>query len=130
METREIPRSEWAHFFSDFSARHDDEEVSIHVISPKIGAHAEAHDLHLRGIAHVRKSDDLAFALELDTDEGTHLTHMVPRPVQVRVTRNAFGNTDVLEISSADGTTTVVRPGTRPTVERFPRKGDDEDIAE
>lgn len=133
LQTREIPRSEWDRFFSFFSQRHDDEPVAIEVQGAKRGIRAEGRDLHLRGISQVQKTRDSAFALMLDTRDGTHLTHMVPRPVHVRVKHNSITDAEILEIQSADGTTTVVRPDRRtraPRVERFPRKGDDEDISE
>jgi hypothetical protein len=60
---------------------------------------------------------------------------MVTRPVHVSLQRNALTNAEALEIESADGTMTLVRLDTPhtaapPRVERFPRKGDDEDIPE
>lgn len=135
MQSREIPRSEWRNFFLDFSERYDAEPVAVEVTGASIGMQVESRNLHLRGISQVRKRDDSALAVMLDADDGTRLTHMVARPMHVSLQHNALDNTDTLEIESEDGTTTLVRLGMPaaaelPRVERFPRKGDDEDISE
>lgn len=134
-QTREIPRTEWKDFFSRFSDQHDDEAVKVELIGSEIGAQVEGQDLHLRGISPARNAQESDLALELDSVDGKHLTHMIPKPTHVWLQQAPDKTDEALEIESADGTKTLVRFSTldaeAPTrVERFPRKGDDEDVAE
>jgi hypothetical protein len=134
-QTREIPRTEWNDFFSRFSDQHDDEPVEVQMMGADIGAQIEGRELRLRGISpaqNVRESD---LALELDSIDGKHVTHMIPKPTHVWLQQALDKTDEALEIESADGTKTLVRFSTAdaetpPRAERFPRKGDDEDVAE
>lgn len=133
-ETREIPRDDWKDFFAAFSELHEDEAVDVEVLGADIGAQVEARDLHLRGISPATSRKDGDLALMLDSPDGTHLTHVIPKPIHVWVQRAGAALEDALEIESADGTKTLVRfgaPAERdeepPHIERFPRKGDDDD---
>jgi Family of unknown function (DUF5335) len=133
-ETREIPRTEWKDFFARFSDQHDDEAVEVEMIGSEIGAQIEGRELHLRGISPSRNVQESDLAMELDSVDGAHLTHMIPTPTHVWL-QQAWDKTDeALEIESADGTKTLVRFRTAgaeaPRAERFPRKGDDEDVVE
>ena len=137
VSTREIPRAEWPDFFSYFSERHDDEPFDVEVMGSEIGAQTESRNLRLRGISQVRSATDSALAVMFDGNDGTHLTHMVTRPEHVWVLHGGIDTAEVLEIESADGTMTLVHPTAAaspgvasPRMERFPRKGDDEDIPE
>jgi hypothetical protein len=133
--TREIPRPEWNDFFARFSDQHDDEAVEVQLLGSDIGAQIEGRELHLRGISPARNVREADLALELDGIDGTHLTHMIARPTHVWLQQAADKTDEALEIESADGTKTLVRFSTlgaerRAHTERFPRKGDDEDLAE
>jgi hypothetical protein len=137
IDTRQIPRSDWNDFFTAFSQRHDDEAVALEVLSPEIGAQTQARDLHLRGISPAGHHQDEGLAVMLDSPDGAHVTHMIPKPTHVWLQTAAGESEDSLEIESADGTKTLIRfamPATEggaedesPRIERFPRKGDDED---
>ena len=134
-QTREIPRSEWTDFFSRFSDQHDDEPVEIEKIGSEIGAQIEGRELRLRGISPEQNVRDSDLALELDSVDGKHLTHRIPKPTHVWLLQAADKTDEALEIESADGTKTLVRFSTldaeQPArAERFPRKGDDEDLPE
>jgi hypothetical protein len=133
--TREIPRSEWNEFFSRFSDQHDDEAVEIEMLGSEIGAQTEGRELHLRGIAPAQNSQEPDLALELDSVDGKHLTHMIPKPTHVWLQQGADRTDEALEIESADGTKTLMRFSMAaaedpPRAERLPRKGDDEDLVE
>jgi Family of unknown function (DUF5335) len=133
-QTREIPRSEWKEFFSRFSDQHDDEAVEIEMIGSEIGAQIEGRELHLRGIAPARNAQESDLALELDSVDGKHLTHMIPKPTHVWLQQRADRTDEALGIESADGTKTLMRfsmlDAEEPLrAERFPRKGD-EDLVE
>lgn len=134
-QTREIPRTEWNDFFSRFSDQHDDEAIEVEMIGSEIGAQIEGRGLRLRGISPARNVRESDLALELDSVDGKHLTHMIPRPTHVWLLQAPDKTDEALEIESADGTKTLVRFSTldaeAPTrAERFPRKGDDEDVVE
>ena len=134
-QTREIPRAEWNDFFSQFTDEHDDEAVEVEMIGPEIGAQIEGRELHLRGISPARNVQESDLALELDSVDGKHVTHMIPKPTHVWVLQAPDKTDEALEIESADGTKTLLRFSTSDAeepvrTERFPRKGDDEDLAE
>lgn len=132
-QTREIPRSEWKDFFSQFSDQHDDEAVEIEMIGSEIGAQIEGHELRLRGISPAQNLKESDLALELDSVDGEHLTHMISKPTHVWLQQAQDKTDETLEIESADGTKTLVRfSGIEAPAhpERFPRKGDDEDVIE
>jgi hypothetical protein len=138
VDTREIPRSQWSDFFSGFSSEHDDEPVAIEVLGSDLGAQIEGRALQLRGISPANDAAECDVALMLDTVDGGHLTHMVPRVARVWVQETASSVDEALEIESADGTKTLIRFEARGIEEddtaihaqRFPRKGDDEDAVE
>jgi hypothetical protein len=108
-QTREIPRTEWNDFFSRFSDQHDDEPVEVEMIGSEIGAQIEGRELHLRGISPARNVREADLALELDAVDGTHLTHMIAKPIHVWLQQAADQTDEALEIESADGTKTLVR---------------------
>ena len=109
-DTREIPRTEWRRFFAGFSDQHDDDLVAVQVIGSDIGAQLEGNELHLRGISQAGKEDESDLALLLESVDGRHLTHMIPRPVHVWLQQPQHAG-DALEVESADGTKTLVRLG-------------------
>jgi hypothetical protein len=108
-ETREIAKSEWRDFFSGFSDDHDDEPVILEVIGSDIGDQIEGQELHLRGISRAGKDEESDLAVLLESVDGRHLTHMIPKPVHVWLQRAQDSLDEVLEIESADGTKTLVR---------------------
>jgi hypothetical protein len=133
--TREIPRTEWNDFFTHFSDQHDDDAVEVELLGPAIGAQIEGRELHLRGISPARNMEESDLALELDSVDGKHVTHMITTPTHVWLKQAADKTDEALEIESSDGTKTLVRFSalgreTPAHTERFPRKGDDEDLAE
>jgi hypothetical protein len=108
-ETREIAKSEWRSFFSSFSDQHDDAVVAVQVMGSDIGAQIEGRELHLRGISPARNAEESELALELDSVDGGHVTHMIARPVHVWLRQTQDHSDEALEIESADGTKTLLR---------------------
>jgi Family of unknown function (DUF5335) len=108
-QTREIPRTEWNDFFSRFSDQHDDEAVEVEMIGPDIGAQIEGRELRLRGISPGQDETESDLALELDSVDGEHLTHMIPKATHVWLQQAPDETDEALEIESADGTKTLVR---------------------
>jgi hypothetical protein len=134
-DTTEIPREAWDRFFTRFSLDHETQFVAVEVMGRDIGAQIEGHSLLLSGISPADDNNE-SLALSFDTVNGEHLTHMVNNPTHVWVQRAPDRTDEALEIESADGTRTLVRFPTYETgsqsddlkgVERFPRKGDDDD---
>jgi hypothetical protein len=121
-ETREIPRPEWNEFFTAFSQQHDAEVVALEVLGAEIGAQTEARELQLRGISPTSHQED-GLAVLLDSPDGTHLTHMITKPIHVWVQLAAGQSEDALEIESADGTKTLIRFST-PAMERDVEDGE------
>lgn len=107
--TREIPRDDWNDFFAAFSEQHEDEPVDVEVMGEDIGAQIEARELFLRGISPATGRKDPDLALMLGSPDGTHLTHMIPKPTHVWVQSAAEESQDLLEIESADGTKTLLK---------------------
>ena len=108
-QTREIPRTEWRDFFSRFSDQHDDEVVEVETLGSEIGAQIDGRQLYLRGISPARNLQESDLALELDSVDRQHLTHMIPKPTHVWLKQTPDKNDEALEIESADGTKTLVR---------------------
>jgi hypothetical protein len=134
-QIREIPRTEWTDFFCRFSDQHDDEAVKVELIGAEIGAQIEGRELHLRGISPARHLQESDLALELDSVDGRHLTHMIQKPTHVWLQQTTDKTDEALEIESADGTKMLLRfsplgAEAPPRPEGFPRKGDDEDVVE
>jgi hypothetical protein len=107
--TQEIPRDAWNEFFAAFSEQHEDDEVDVEVLGADIGAQTEARELCLRGISPATSPSDGGLAVMLESPDGTHLTHMIAKPVHVWVQRAADESDGSLEIESADGTKTLLR---------------------
>ena len=80
IQTREIPRTDWKDFFSRFSDLHDDEAVEIETIGSEMSAQIEGRGLHLRSISPARNVQESDLALELDSVDGKHVTHMITKP--------------------------------------------------
>lgn len=134
-DTIEIPRESWGNFFGQFSQEHETQLVAVEVFGRDIGAQVEGRSLLLGGIS-PGDPEAGSLALMFDSVDGEHLTHIVNKPIHVWVRRAPDNTDEALEIESSDGTKTLVRfpayePGSRSEglkgVERFPRKGDDED---
>jgi hypothetical protein len=136
METREIPRDAWDSFFSRFSRDHETQFVAVEVMGRDIGAQVEGRSLLLTGISPA-DNEGKSLALMFDSVTGERVTHMVNRPTHVWLQRTPDQRDEALEIESADGTKTLVRfrayeTGSRSDelrgAERFPRKGDDDEL--
>ena len=110
-ESQEILPSDWKEFFSSFSLQHDEELVTVEVMGSEIGAQIEGRQLHLRGISPAQGGEEPDLALMFDTNDGSHLTHMIAKPRHVWLLRARDDTDEALEIQSTDGTSTLVRLG-------------------
>ena len=114
MHNRQVPRSEWFHFFREFSRRHDGWLVSVRVMHPSLGSQVELHDVPLEGI--VSSSDATGpITIHAGASPVRNLEHHVPGPVQVWVEVSEKGEDQALEIVSDDGTKTILEFRTAPS---------------
>jgi hypothetical protein len=134
--TTEIPREAWGKFFTRFSLDHETQFVAVEIMGRDIGAQVEGKSLLLSGISPADDNNE-SLALSFDSVNGEHLTHMVNKPTHVWIQRAPDNTDQAIEIEAADGTRTLVRfPSYEPAsrsddlkgAERFPRKGDDEEL--
>ena len=107
MSNRQVPRAEWPGFFREFSRSHENESVTVRIVSPSLGSQVESQGLPLEGIVadaggHGRVSINLGRSPEQNVE------HEVPEPRQVWVKVSAAGDEEALEIESEDGTKTIV----------------------
>lgn len=109
MATREIPRSEWTAFFDQFSRDHLDRTVTVEVIGSEIGDQVLGEEQVFRGISADEKDKENRIEIMVGPAVDTGTTHTVSAPEQVWL-KDAEGDAqEVIEIRSADGTTTLVR---------------------
>lgn len=109
MQTREIPRDEWAAFFDSFSRQHEGWLATVEVLGKEIGAQVEARELALRGITAELKGDEDTISIILGETPEDHITHIITGPSHVRLEQTESGAHEALQIESASGVTTLLR---------------------
>src|SRR6476469_5937626 len=82
MSNRQVPRAEWPRFFREFSRSHENESVTVRIVSPSLGSQVESQGLPLEGIVadaggHGRVS------INLGRSPGQNVEHEVSDPRQV-----------------------------------------------
>jgi hypothetical protein len=108
MQTREIPRDEWAAFFDSFSRQHEGWLATVEVLGKEIGAQVEARELALRGITAELKGDEDTISIILGETPKDHITHIITGPSHVRLEQTESGAHEALQIESASGVTTLL----------------------
>lgn len=111
MQTRQIPREIWPTFFRNLSQKQEGWEVSLEVLGPDIGDQVEERHLFLTGLTaelanEANRPDKIEIMLGGSADR--HLTHTVTAPTEVAVQQTDLGIDSVLQIKSADGTTSLL----------------------
>lgn len=107
MQTREIPRADWSHFFDGFSGEHAGWLVRMEILGSEIGAQVEARELPLAGISADPRENTIW--VTLGKEPAHHITHSIQKPTHVRVEQTEEGAHHALQIESEDGLTTLVR---------------------
>lgn len=103
---QEIPRNQWVRFFDAFSKDHDGWPTSVEVIPKGKRKQVEARKLPLQGITvDLKRPDRDTTSIILDMQPNVHLTHTVPKTVQVVLREDQ----QELEIASSSGDKAVVR---------------------
>ena len=109
MFTKEIPRNQWKSFFNDFSKEFQGWTINLEVLDPEIGAQLEAHELPLEGVFADLKSDGLdRISILVGDAYQDHVTHTVIKPTHVRVEEAGRGASEILQIETAGGATTLL----------------------
>jgi hypothetical protein len=103
-ETREIPRDDWAPFFTAFTRRNAERPASVQVLSRDIGAQYEARRLALQGIFLERGLTTITIVLGRSPQLVEHPVAS-PRRVWVETSDSGY---EAVEIEAADDTKTIV----------------------
>jgi Family of unknown function (DUF5335) len=107
MQTYEIPREQWPMAVTSFGEQHRRWRVSVDVLGPEIGAQPEVKELPLEGLSAEPPADGGSISIFLERSVDDHVTHLIEKPVSIRVAEDNNG-LDLLQIAAADGTTTIV----------------------
>ena len=111
MKTRQIPREEWTRFFDNLSRKQEGLEATLEVFSPDIGNQVEERHMFLAGLtAEVTDEGDGSDKIEImmGGSPSGHLTHTITAPTEVDLQQTDLGIDSVLQIKSADGTTSLL----------------------
>jgi hypothetical protein len=100
----EVPREEWNHFFDDLSQSHQGWEATIELQGSDFGAQNVADKVPLLGITAEHNSIEIGVG-----DVDSFVTHMVSHPEHVRVAELRPGEDVAVEIDSESGPVTVVQ---------------------
>ena len=108
MMTLEIPREQWPTFFDRTTRLHSDEPIRLEILRLDLGAQVAIDGLPLVGITANLRGDDPWIEVAAGSAPDGHITHRIAYPLNVHVLRRLADDDDVLEIYSADHTTTLV----------------------
>jgi hypothetical protein len=104
-KTREIPRAEWKAYFERFTKQHltndPPKDVTVEVLSLRIGDQFEARTERLLGLTYDPKSDALEALLE-------DVEHLVFNPVAIWVIETDEGFISTMELVHADDTREIL----------------------
>ena len=109
MQTKQIPKSEWAAFLNTFSRQHEGWLVKLEIFNPDLGAQVEQTGLALKGLAD--EWDDVkgnTIMIMAGNELDDHVTHSISNPTEVSLEQTDDGADVALSIKSADGTTALL----------------------
>lgn len=106
MQTKQIPKSEWAAFLNRFSRQHEGWLVKLEIFNPEFGAQVEEIGLVLEGLTGEAEGNTIMI-MAGNTPED-HVTHSISNPTEVSVEQTDQGADAALSIKSADGTTALL----------------------
>lgn len=111
MQTIEIPRNAWSLCLQSFSDRYQGTSVTIEVLSYDLGTQLAADGLPLQGLSfETEGSDQGDILVEVGDIEPAYLMHHIDQPRRVRVVDTRPGIEADMQIESADGMITLIRP--------------------
>jgi hypothetical protein len=106
MRTETVSPHRWRSFFRDFSLLHAGALVTVSVTEPGIGLEDEVANQPLRGIS---EDGDEIFIHIGDGSGHTHVEHRVEHVNTIQLQKTDEGADAAVDITSIDGTRTVVR---------------------
>jgi uncharacterized protein DUF5335 len=118
MPNRQVPRSEWFKFLRGFSSRHEEEPVTMRVLSPAFGSQVEARDMPLGWVLAVRGVRGPITISAGRAPQGS-VEHEIADPAQVWIKLSDGGAEEALVIESLDGSRTILQLG--PSSSQSPR---------
>ena len=124
MRTVTIPRADWREKLDQFSLTHDGWRVSLELLDQQIGAQPEIDDLPLRGVTAEVRGRDSTITIAAEARNKAQITHVIHKPVDVRLEQNDDGADLALEIETRDHEKAILRftaPALPETVDGAPR---------
>jgi hypothetical protein len=108
IEDVEIEPHEWISFLDGFSRQHEGWLATIEVATPA-GKLTEVVNRRLKGVSIDHADGKQRAYVEVGNAPDECLSHVVDSPTRIRFKRTMMGAHQGLEITSADGSTTIVR---------------------
>jgi hypothetical protein len=109
MQTKQVPKSEWAGFLDTFSREHEGWLVKLEIFGPEIGAQVAETGLSLEGVTN--EWDEVSantIVINAGCAPDDHIAHSISRPIEVSLQQTDEGADTALSIKSADGTTALL----------------------
>lgn len=109
MQTREIPREEWASFFEQLSKSEADHPVRLEIAGTEIGSQEIGGSLKLIRIGLEQKGSGIgALGVAVDSGQGM-LEHMIVRPEHLYVEEDDSGTLECIDIEDAAHVKTLIQ---------------------
>ena len=109
MNTREIPRTEWAAFFDSFSRRHEGWRATLDFLGPDIGEQIEERELIFESVTAELSDTGDKIEILIGFGPDDHVTHTINDPERVSLEQTEEGADVALAIKEAGGETTLLR---------------------
>ncbi|MGZ4814425.1 MAG: DUF5335 family protein [Terriglobales bacterium] len=103
-----IPSNEWKSFLDGFSRQHDMWVANI-VVTLDGKQLVEAKECRLEGVSPDKKTANDRLHVMVICQNGDHLDHSIEKPSSITFRRDANGAHVGLDITSADGSQTILR---------------------
>ena len=125
MRTVMIPRADWREKLDQFSLSHDGWRVSLELLDQELGAQPEIDDLPLRGVTAELTDRDSTITIAAESKNKAQITHIIHKPIDVRLEQNEQGADMALEIEAKDHSKAILRftsPALPETVDGVPSR--------
>jgi hypothetical protein len=99
---------EWNSFLHGFSQQHEGWRVSIFVISGNETS-LKMNNARLERVTTNEREGSRQICIEVVRDDGSRLVYQVENPISLTFKRNLAGAHEGLDITSADGSVTILR---------------------
>lgn len=106
--TKEIPQTEWSHFFDDLSSEKPARQISVQVLNEETGSQILADGVALAGITAEKRGDASRIEIMLGNSPDNHQTHTIFEPQKIYFRREDNSSRTIVEIEDNSGTKTLV----------------------